>query len=455
MAGHSSGRVNVSERTQQLLAEFRETAEQGIVPIQIYNDPEIFQLELDRIFSRCWIFIGHESELPKPGDYVTRKIANDPYILIRDEHGEIRCLLNACRHRGVPLCRAEKGNTSHFRCPYHNWIYKNTGEWIGAPEKARAYRKLDSSEWGLLSVPRLATYRGLIFASLAEEGPSLEEYLGDMRFYLDGIFGLHESGMVVIGEPQRWRVKADWKSAAENNTAGDNYHAPQLHRFDVEVGIQAFLKGQGVAVRLFVTEAGHSGICSPPFVENTIWGYPHELTDWFQLDRLSEQVRDWVVNFPAIIVGVFPNFAVLRTAERVDPNSDSIPPYPFTRIEVFNPVGPGEMEVWNWYLEWKDVSDYHKMLSYRGGILAHGIAGTYEQDDAVVWEGTPVAAASMLARKKNMKFNFQLGIPGMSDTGFLSEEEWPYPGRAVWGGLNDITLRNFHLKWLEYMVDEK
>jgi phenylpropionate dioxygenase-like ring-hydroxylating dioxygenase large terminal subunit len=102
-----------------LVPEVFAAVRRGMVPAYIYNDPDIFELERERIFSRAWIFVGHESEIPQPGDYVVRRILEDSFILTRDEGGHVRAHFNMCLHRGMQVCRAEMGNTSHFRCPYH------------------------------------------------------------------------------------------------------------------------------------------------------------------------------------------------------------------------------------------------------------------------------------------------------------------------------------------------
>ncbi|MFK4985568.1 Rieske 2Fe-2S domain-containing protein, partial [Klebsiella pneumoniae] len=88
-------------------------------------DAEIFARERKNLFSRAWLFVGHESEIPQAGDYVVRRILDDSFIIVRDEKGEIRAHFNMCLHRGMQVCRAEMGNASHFRCPYHGWSYRN------------------------------------------------------------------------------------------------------------------------------------------------------------------------------------------------------------------------------------------------------------------------------------------------------------------------------------------
>ncbi|MGH7186896.1 MAG: Rieske 2Fe-2S domain-containing protein, partial [Pseudomonadota bacterium] len=124
-------------RVEALLA--RVHPEQGEIPAAVFSDPDVYRLEQDAIFSRCWLFVAHESEVPSPGDYVTRYMGEHPVIVTRDEHGKIQVLLNVCRHRGMRICRADLGNSSHFRCPYHGFTYKNDGELIGIPFQKEIY----------------------------------------------------------------------------------------------------------------------------------------------------------------------------------------------------------------------------------------------------------------------------------------------------------------------------
>ena len=121
------------DRVWQLLDEHGDLLEEGLLPITVYNDEDVFEAELRRIFGRCWVFVGHETEIPEPGDYARRYVGRDICIFVRDENREVRVRFDSCTHLGSALCRAEQGNTSHFRCPYHGWTFKNTGELTGWP----------------------------------------------------------------------------------------------------------------------------------------------------------------------------------------------------------------------------------------------------------------------------------------------------------------------------------
>ena len=119
------------------LAAVVEQVRRGMVPAHVYADPEIFALERDRLFARSWVFLAHESEIPDPGDYVVRRVLADSFIVARDESGVVRVMFNMRLHRGMQLCRAEMGNASHFRCPYHAWTYRNDGRLAACPSTKR------------------------------------------------------------------------------------------------------------------------------------------------------------------------------------------------------------------------------------------------------------------------------------------------------------------------------
>jgi phenylpropionate dioxygenase-like ring-hydroxylating dioxygenase large terminal subunit len=111
----------------------------GLISRRIFIEPEIYERELERIFARCWLFLRHESQIPRPGDFLTTSMGEDPVVVMRDSAGRVRAFLNVCGHRGNRLCRADDGNAATFTCAYHSWTYRNDGRLVGVPYLKEAY----------------------------------------------------------------------------------------------------------------------------------------------------------------------------------------------------------------------------------------------------------------------------------------------------------------------------
>ncbi|WP_423357434.1 aromatic ring-hydroxylating oxygenase subunit alpha [Pseudomonas citronellolis] len=199
----------------------------------VYTSEEIFQEELEKIWYRTWVYVGHVSEVPKPNDFVMKSIGPQPVIMTRDVEGQIHLLLNRCPHRGNQVCLEHAGNRKSFTCPYHGWTFSNSGALRGYPF-ASGYDGADREALGLGKVSRIGIYQGFVFGSFAEEGPSLEEHLGGARSALDALVLTSPEGEVEItaGFLQH-KAKSNWKFLVENET--DGYHPQFVHAsiFDV------------------------------------------------------------------------------------------------------------------------------------------------------------------------------------------------------------------------------
>jgi fatty-acyl-CoA synthase len=194
----------------------------------LYTDPAVYQAELERIWYRTWVFVGHESEVPEAGDYVLKSIGPQSVIMSRDKAGRIHLLLNRCTHRGNLVCDAERGNSSAFRCPYHGWTFSNAGALLGYPFSSGYGGRELKAELGLGRVPRIDSYQGFVFGSFAEEGPTLAEHLGAAAEAFDRLVQLSPEGKVALTAGWlKHKVKANWKMLLENET--DGYHPQFVH----------------------------------------------------------------------------------------------------------------------------------------------------------------------------------------------------------------------------------
>ena len=136
--------------------DYKTLVQDDRIHVSLYTDPRIFADEMDRIFARGWVFVGHDSEVPSPGDFVTREIATQPVIMVRKKDGGVSVFLNRCMHRGTMLCPAAGGHTRTFACPYHGWTYDLDGTLLGVPYPG-GYASFDKSAHGLRAVPRVST----------------------------------------------------------------------------------------------------------------------------------------------------------------------------------------------------------------------------------------------------------------------------------------------------------
>lgn len=199
----------------------------------LYTDPAVYQEELNKIWFRTWIYVGHESEVSEVNDFVMKSIGPEPIIMTRDKSGAIHLLHNRCPHKGNRVCTTEQGSARSFTCPYHGWTFANDGAIKGIPFPS-GYEGVDRSELGLGKVARVANYRGFVFGSMAAEGPSLEEHLGGARYALDALCDTSPEGEVQITAGfLKHKVKANWKIVMENET--DGYHPSFVHASIFEV----------------------------------------------------------------------------------------------------------------------------------------------------------------------------------------------------------------------------
>ena len=216
----ANGHVNPPWNPQRL----RALVEDKRVHRDVYSNKEVFALEMERIWARAWIYVGHESQVKEPGDYITTTIGLTPVIMVRDPNGEdIHVLKNRCGHRGAMVCEARWGKTNQgmFQCPYHGWTFRADGSLRSYPAPG-GYKEVgfdkNKAEYGMLPVARVERYRGFVFASLASTGPDFLSFAGRVAETIDNMVDRAPDAEVeVTGKTcHRFRHPANWKFFTEN-----------------------------------------------------------------------------------------------------------------------------------------------------------------------------------------------------------------------------------------------
>ena len=211
---------------------------------RVLVDPEILETEHRRIFGRCWIYLGHDSEIPASGDFRTRSVAGRPVLFVRDAKGGARAFLNTCRHRGTMVCREREGNRTRFTCLYHGWTYDSGGALTHVPGEESYGEGFDKADFALTEVPALERYRGFWFAHFGADPEPLADYLAGARDYLDLVVDQSPSGRLeIVSGTQEYDIRANWKLLVENSF--DDYHLHATHSTYLE-----YMKDSGVEVRL-------------------------------------------------------------------------------------------------------------------------------------------------------------------------------------------------------------
>jgi phenylpropionate dioxygenase-like ring-hydroxylating dioxygenase large terminal subunit len=197
----------------------RRLVQPGKVHRSLYTDPAIFALEMERIFGRTWLYVGHESQVSSPGDFIATRLGPKPVVMSRHTDGRIYVIANQCAHRGAQVVAAESGNCREFRCCYHGWSYHTDGRLKQVPLIHGYPKSFDprNADAAMMQVPRLASYRGFVFASLAADGPSLEDFLGPITKSFDDLVDRAPDGEIeVAGGSFKHVYRGNWKLYLDN-----------------------------------------------------------------------------------------------------------------------------------------------------------------------------------------------------------------------------------------------
>ncbi|MEX2126131.1 MAG: Rieske 2Fe-2S domain-containing protein [Woeseia sp.] len=430
--------------------DLTEMVSESAVDRRVYIDPDIFELEMKRIWGRAWIYVAHESQIPRPGDFFTTVLARQPVLLVRQDEEHVNLFFNRCAHKGAKVVELESGRASLIRCGYHGWTYRTDGSChsITGGEQAYASQGLTKSSpcMSLGRVPRVDSYRGFIFASLASDAPQLRAWLGPTATSIDNMVDRSPEGKLeVTGGVLRYHHDSNWKFFIEN--LNDMMHAMIAHQSSAQTA-------RVIGKRLFP-----EGTTAPPEIQ--ILAPFAEDKDFFEKMGVhafdnGHSYSGGKTSIHASYSGIAEYDAAMekvygkkRTNEILSLNRHNTIVYPsFTckgaiqTIRVVKPVAVNETVIESWTLKLVGAPDemLHRSILYCN--LINSSANIVGPDDYEAYHriqhGLRTEGRRWIANSR------YVGAETPNDEGGYSAT-----------GSSDMVFRNQYRTWLNYMTGEQ
>lgn len=420
----------------------------------IYSDPDLFELEMKQIFGRAWLILGHESQIPKSGDFFRTEMARQPVIVSRHIDGVVHVLLNRCQHRGSLVCHKQSGNTRQFACPYHGWAYATDGELRSIPI-VQGYgpdAKEKMKTLGLSHVPRVDSYRGFIFASLSPDGPSLLDFLGYMKTSFDDFVDRAPDGEIeVVGGVFKHAYNGNWKLVLENHN--DTVHPAHVHVSSSDAAFQIGEPASGqegyadIAIRQMRQNAAPVAVWEK--LELKVMPYGHSIMgDYHSDSRLVSGLGNPV--FKEYYEALEKRVGKERTAEILSVSRFNSLVYPncsfmsqFRQLRIVHPVSVDRTVVYSYSFRLKGAPEkmVHDTIAFAN--VANGTASWVLTDDLEVYERVQNGMGAQLSDWVYL---------GRGHGGDVPDADGTHHGAT---GTSEIPIRNQCAAWLQYMTAEQ
>lgn len=431
--------------------QLRHLIQPGRVHRAIYTDPEIFELEMAWIFGTAWIYVGHESQIKNPGDYVSTRIARKPVVLVRHADGEIHVLHNQCAHRGAMVVATDRGNATEFQCCYHGWTYHTDGRLkaVPLPHGYPPHFNPKDPRTGMVQVPRVARYRGFVFASLAAEGQSLDEFLGYMKTSLDDMVDRAPDGeLEQAGGVFKHTYDGNWKLYLENLC--DAAHPLFVHQSSIEAARgqsdEVYSDGSGeIAVRQMRQNGAPYSFWE---AQVGIWAYPNGhsfLGDYHDDAKLVAALQD--PTFRDYVSAMEAKKGKQRTKEILDVRRWNSNVYPslsfmsqFQQLRVVYPLSVDRTVVYTYNFRLKGAPE----TMFRNTIsFANIVNGT----------GSPVLTDD-LETYNRIRMGLSSEGPEWLEIGrgYATDQPDEHGGRRGKNSTSEIHIRNMFEAWQSYML---
>ena len=411
----------------------------------VYVDPEIFSLEVKRIFARSWNYLCHESQIAHPGDYLTSEIAGNPVIVIRDEDNTIRVLHNRCAHRGAKLLENKQGNATAISCSYHGWRYKTDGRLLSIPCQDN-YQNTEVEnnrvDYGLSAI-RTGSYRGFIFANLSGTAPELTDCLGGSRRALDNMVDRSPEGELEAAENSFHAIyRNNWKIYLEN--LHDGMHPSIVHQSSIAASRELISRikktsGKLPPLALQLVQANAQSYRQMEELEVTCYEYGHsDMRGFRNPDNDADPAYREYVNRHQQMYGMEKSAEILNTnLHNVNfyPNASAHPR--FLQMRVIRPVSVDRTAIEISIFRWKGAPDEINRRNITYANTVHSPSSLIKPDDLEAYrrvqEGLHSSGREWISQHS-------LFDPDSDDT-------------TPQSALSEQYIRNQYRAWLAYMCD--
>ncbi len=431
--------------------DLRDLVRPGRVHRRLYTDPEIFEREIERIFGRAWIYVGHDSQVPESGDFYATRIGRQPVVMVRHEDGTVHVLHNRCAHRGARVVGVERGNADAFVCCYHGWTYDTDGRIKSVPlnHGYPGHFEATGDRLGMAALARVESYRGFVFASMAAEGPGLTEFLGHMTTSFDDMIDRAPDGsLVVAGGVHKHAYDGNWKLYLENLC--DAAHPIFVHRSSIEAARaqddRANTDGAGeIAIRQMRQNGAPYEFWEK---EVGIWTYPNGhsyLGDYHDDERLVAVRRDPV--FAEYVASLERKQGVDRAREILEIGRWNSNIYPncsfmsqFRQLRVVHPVAVDRTEIHTFCFRMAGAPDSMFQDTIRFANIVNGAGSPVLTDDLETYGRIGAGL-----RSEGLDW-LEIG------RGYTSDEPDEHGGLRGLNSTSEVFIRNMFTAWLDLMT---
>ena len=360
----------------------------------VYVSEEVFQLEMEHMFPNSWVYVGHDSQVPNPGDYFGTTIGTQPVLLVRHTDGKVHVLHNRCPHKGTRITSETCGNTGKFfRCPYHAWSFKTDGSLLAIPLK-KGYENTGFEQShaapGMAPVRHVRNYRGFVFAKINDGGLDFEEFFGESLSSFDNMVDRSPVGQLkVAGGVLRYMHNCNWKMLVENQT--DTCHPMVAHESSAGTAVEVWKKAPPGTRKPMAVEIIAPFMSPYEFFENMgirIWDNGHGHTG------VHHSIHSDYSAVPGYFDKMTAAYGEARAKAILDENRHNTVYFPNIMIKgpiqllrQFKPIAANKTLVESWTFQLVDAPDmllertlmYNRLINAPTSIVGHDDLEMYER----------------------------------------------------------------------------